>query len=370
VIGAQSSDLLKAAEGTAADNYAVAYYLGMVYLGQGDTDAAITEWDRYLASAPKDGKSDAVREQLTVLKLKQASEYAKSAAQGKVKPEGSEPNTLAVLNFVPGTDTLSPVLSKGLTAMVITDLAKVPQLKVVEREKMQALLQEVRLGQTGVIDEKTALSTGKLLRARSIVRGDLSGVQKEQVKIASSVTETLNGSDLGRQEAEGSAQDLFKMEKQIVFGILKSLGIEKESLDSNVKKSLDTYQTENIEALLSFSRGLDLQDRQQFAEAREAFQKAVQLDPGFGMASESLISTPKEGAMMEQPETLQFMDLAEGEVKAEAPAPETPVLPTTAISSVEEVTNAAQNNLVPGGGVTPGEEAPPFPGTPESAHVR
>jgi len=57
--------------------------------------------------------------------------------------------------------------------MLITDLSKVATLQVVERIKMQALLDEMSLGTSGLVDPNTASKVGKLLRAHFISTGDL-----------------------------------------------------------------------------------------------------------------------------------------------------------------------------------------------------
>ena len=76
----------------------------------------------------------------------------------------STPNSIAVLSFNnrSGQNKLTP-LQKGLAVMLITDLVKVEQLRVVERVKIQALLDELELGSSGLVNTKTAPRVGKLL---------------------------------------------------------------------------------------------------------------------------------------------------------------------------------------------------------------
>lgn len=309
VIGSQSRALLTQSDAASPDNYAVAYYLGKACLADGDTDAAIEAWERYVAIAPADGKSAAVRERLTVMKLRRADRLAREAAAGRT-PEGEiEGNTVAVLNFQTPPDSDSAVLSKGLTAMIITDLSKVPTLKVVEREKMQALLQEIRLGQTGLVDEATAVKAGRLLLARNLVRGDLTPPDPETIRVTSTVTETLNGTDLGGPDAQGPVDELFEMEKRLVFGILGTMGISRDDMDPETRKAVDAYHTRSLDALMSYAQGLDYLDMGRFGEAKDAFQNAVELDPEFNLANEAMISTPADLSSVEDLEGLELMEL-------------------------------------------------------------
>jgi TolB-like protein len=293
VVGSASRNLLEETVNQEPDNYAALFYLGKVHLSKGDREGAISAWSRYLATAPADDpKTDAVRERLTVLKLQQAAQDARQAVRvGESAVVGQvEENTLAVFNFQPEGVAEGTALSKGLTAMIITDLSQIPQLQVVERERMQALLQEIRLGQTGIVDRDTAVKSGRMLLARHLVQGVISPEEDDVLALQASVVETINITTLGRPRTRGPRQDFFEIEKEMVFGILETLGMV--DLVPAVKAAVEKRHTDNMTAFLNYSRGLDFLDRRQFSQARQAFQAAVNLDPRFDLAVEALRSTP------------------------------------------------------------------------------
>ncbi len=62
-------------------------------------------------------------------------------------------------------------LGGGLTDMLMNALAESDCYRVVERERLQNLLAEQRMGMTGMIDSSTAASVGKILGARFLVMG-------------------------------------------------------------------------------------------------------------------------------------------------------------------------------------------------------
>ena len=286
------------------DNYEIRYDIGLAYLQKGDREAAIQQWEQYLALAPDNSKSVSVRERLTVLKIRQASDFAKQAVKrgpGEDIENTIKANTVAVLNLKKhATPDLVPFI-KVLTAMVITDLAKVPELQVVERVKMQAIMDEMRLGLTGLVDPATASRAGQLMLARNIAWGEMGVSQGDNLQIVSIVTETLNHKELGKTTSEKSKQEFFKLEKEIVFKILEKLGIKKENLDPSVLKSIQRLHTTNLNAFRSFGRGLNFLDQMQFAQARVAFNNAAKLDPKFDMANKAALSTPRsQGATTQQ----------------------------------------------------------------------
>jgi TolB-like protein len=62
-------------------------------------------------------------------------------------------------------------LGKGIADMLITDLAANPNVRVVERERIQALLVEQNLTKQGSIDPQTAIRLGKIVGAQYMIVG-------------------------------------------------------------------------------------------------------------------------------------------------------------------------------------------------------
>ena len=83
-----------------------------------------------------------------------------------------EPNSVAVTPFGnTGADSYD-ILAKGITAMIVTDLAKVPGIKVLERAKIQKLVDEIRLSQSGLVSKESSVRAGKMLKAEKMVLGN------------------------------------------------------------------------------------------------------------------------------------------------------------------------------------------------------
>lgn len=91
------------------------------------------------------------------------------AAAAQSKP------TLAVLPLTnsalgKANDELQP-LSKGLADMLISSLAANTNIRVVERDRIQAVLEEQKLASGGNVDASTAVKLGKILGAHHMVTG-------------------------------------------------------------------------------------------------------------------------------------------------------------------------------------------------------
>lgn len=162
------------------------YYLGLIALEEKRYGETIRQWQLYSKIDPTGAQEKEIPKQLTLLLNQQLQDEIKlalatEAKLGDVKPE---PNSVAVQAITLRGDAKYQMISKGLTAMIITDLTKVPGLKVLERQKLQKLLDEIKLSESGLVDKKTMVRSGKLLRAEKFVFGDFE-VKPENVKAAS-----------------------------------------------------------------------------------------------------------------------------------------------------------------------------------------
>jgi TolB-like protein len=62
-------------------------------------------------------------------------------------------------------------IGKGLADMLVTDMASNPNVRVVERERVQALLTEQNLIKSGAVDPQTAIRLGKIIGAQYMITG-------------------------------------------------------------------------------------------------------------------------------------------------------------------------------------------------------
>ncbi len=62
-------------------------------------------------------------------------------------------------------------LSKGIADFLITEMAGNPNIRVVERDQVQKLIDEQKLVTSGVVDRETAVKVGKLLGAQHMIFG-------------------------------------------------------------------------------------------------------------------------------------------------------------------------------------------------------
>ncbi|MGH8614069.1 MAG: hypothetical protein ACREYF_19085, partial [Gammaproteobacteria bacterium] len=122
--------------------------------------------------------------------------------------------------------------------------------------------------------------------------GALGGQDTEFDINISAATLTSEAEELGVTTERGSFESILSLQKDLVRNILSQAGIDPDKLSAEVRAALDRPHTNNVDAFLAFSQGLDFLDQGRYAEARAGFQQAAELDPQFEMATQYRDTTP------------------------------------------------------------------------------
>lgn len=261
------------------------FYLGVAREKTGRTDAAFRLYERH-KEVPEEspyrsllrGRYESLLRERARREVAQRLEREEELTRRRISP-----STVAVLPFAyqGGSERYAP-LSRGLSEMITTDLASIGRLTVVERLRLQALLDELELSKSDAVDPSTAPRTGLLLGAGRLVGGGFAVREGETVDV--DVTLARLGSDTTSAEVEpqsGALDRLFELEREIVFGVLRRLGIEREDLTAEEIAEIEQAPTQDLQAFLAFCRGLQEEDAGNFGAAAEAYRQARTQDPSF-----------------------------------------------------------------------------------------
>jgi TolB-like protein len=176
-------------------------------------------------------------------------------------------------------------LSKGLADMMITELSKIKALKVIERADLDKVIREAGLSQAGITDESAALNMGKLLGADLLLLGSFNNSFNGELRIDARLVRVETGETIKAEEATGSTKKFFKLVKKLSFKIAENLDLK---LGKDEKKALDNLENEDYDALLEYSKGLDAEDKGDWASARNAYAKALSINKDFTRAKTRL----------------------------------------------------------------------------------
>lgn len=205
-----------------------------------------------------------------------------------IRTEGdaaAKTQTLAVLYFennsVADREAMEG-LSKGLSAMLVTDLMGTPGLRIVERERIQFLLDELKMQKSEYFDQGAAVKVGKLLGAHSLVMGSFSKIDKSKIRIDARLVKTETGEIIKSEKIEGKPSRLAKLQNDLTAKVAAWMGVEMAVAPTDDKQP--------IEAVLAYTRGLNLEDEMQLTEAYEAYKEALAADPKFEVARDRLLA--------------------------------------------------------------------------------
>lgn len=260
-----------------------ALYLGLSDEAKEDYAGAQKAYEAYLAVGKTRNTKNQVKDRLEALKLKriQADARAALARESQLATVAGPPNTVAVMPFVfSGADTSLRPIERGFAELVTTDLTRVSRLTVLERERIQALLDEMKLQQANAATE--GVRAGKILQVGKMVGGSID--QQGTTLQTSAIVTDMQTSAIGTPARDSrSVDDLFTMEKNIVLGVIQNLGVVLTTAERN---AIEQRPTRSLAAFLAYSRGLELADQGRYDDASRQFENAVRIDPSFGSAQQ------------------------------------------------------------------------------------
>jgi len=201
-------------------------------------------------------------------------------------PAFAATETIAILPFVNNSFTdhakYEP-LGPGLAAMLMTDLVQyAPDLKVIERQKLAAVLKEVALSQAGVVDMSSGVEAGRILGAANIALGSFT-VLGPQVRLDARIVRVETSEILGAESIMGSSDLLLSLEQQLAKKIA-------ESFNADWKGSSTQKISGNLDAGLLYSQGVTAWDKGDRESAEKFFQEAASLDSNYVTQIEKLKS--------------------------------------------------------------------------------
>lgn len=253
-------------------------YLGMTFEKLRQWDKASEAFNSALNLKPQPELASRVSGRLEFLTSREKIEKA-LAAESSIDADSIPQNTIAVYDFDGSTlgEDQAP-LALGLTEFTAIDLSKIKSLTVVERAKLNFLLQEMALAQTGVVDTTRAPQVGRILGSRNIVTGRVTSPNLDHLRLSGVIVNTVDSSKAYPGGAEAILNEIFKMQKEFVRQIVQELGVE---LTPEEMDSLNIIPTESYAAFLAFCQGLAFQKNGQYDKALEEFRRALHLDNNF-----------------------------------------------------------------------------------------
>lgn len=197
-------------------------------------------------------------------------------------PRKPASQVVAVLPLhVAARDTVLAPLGFALADFLSTDLARSQQLTLVERARLGAILRELALAASGLVDSATAPRAGRLLQARTLVTGALTRRVDGDIVFDARLTDTPTGRVTSGLSGRATLANVLDAEKALVLRLFEQLGVQ---LTPRERALVEERPTRNLSALLAYGQGVQAEVNGQYALASRAFRRAAAVDPGFRQA--------------------------------------------------------------------------------------
>lgn len=178
-------------------------------------------------------------------------------------------------------------LRRGIAAMLMSELARNPAVRLVDRERIQDVLQEQNLASAERVDAATAAKIGKLVGARYLIAGtfiDLYG----DFRIDARIIDVESSEIIKVVRSDPKLSDRKQM-----FRIIQSVAdrvMEGTKLPPLPADQAQAARSRNVptDALALYSRALLYQDQGDKTRAIEYYSKAIQAFPAYTEAQEGL----------------------------------------------------------------------------------
>lgn len=123
-------------------------------------------------------------------------------------------------DLAPSEDTKG--LGEEIAATLTDSLARSVNVRIVERKRLQPIMEELKLSASGLVDEQTAIKAGRLLGANALVLGSFLKF-RDSIKINVRVVKTETGEILSTDKAAGKFSALFDLEEKLAASIAPRL---------------------------------------------------------------------------------------------------------------------------------------------------
>ena len=186
--------------------------------------------------------------------------------------------TIAITYFdnTSGDPSYDPLI-KGLADMLISDLSGIESVNMVEREKLDALLKEIDLGESKFIDDATAQKMGQGLGAQYILTGSFI-VMGDDFRIDARLVNVGNGEIVFSKAVDGNKETFFDIQKDLAKEIILKLDL---SVSNQAMSAMEEAGTRSIDAYYNYVDGVNYFASANYDSAIFYFKESLKFDSSF-----------------------------------------------------------------------------------------
>jgi TolB-like protein len=193
---------------------------------------------------------------------------------------GQQPVTVAVIGLnaaaIGGSYDLAAI-GESLTSMIMSEFGERRTVALVERQRVNDLLEQRLAAATGQLDDRVAVEIGQLLGAQYVVRGGVTMVAGS-ARFDLRIIDVETGQIHRTFKQTGREGDFLGMVEQLADQFLVDLRLPVRTVEVPAPPL----------AVVAYSRGLDFERRGDRQRAAQQFRRALEIFPAHADAAAAL----------------------------------------------------------------------------------
>lgn len=189
-------------------------------------------------------------------------------------------------------------LSKGIADLLINSLSMNPGVVVVERDRIQAVLDEQKLATDGKLDPATAVRVGKIVGAHHMITGVFiteraSGTMKISLRVFNTETSAIEQ----MAEETGKTDAILPLIDKLGATLNSKLNLPMIPAPAREEHAALAKKQEKVpfQAVMLYSRALDEKDHGNKEKAVTLFRQAIDAFPAYDAPKKELAKLERAG---------------------------------------------------------------------------
>ncbi len=201
--------------------------------------------------------------------------------------------TIAVMYFTNGAlsaDIDYAPLSKGMAELMITELLRNPGIRLLERDRLQEILEEQNLSTSGRVDKATAVRVGQIVGASHVLMGAFVVTPKGEMRIDVRAVNSETTEYDYAETVSGKADNLMSLVSELGAKVNAGLKLPSRPADATKFSDAGGKNPNQFKAMLLLSRAIEEQDKKNVSGAVALYKQAIDAKPEFERAKVRLAS--------------------------------------------------------------------------------
>jgi hypothetical protein len=156
----------------------------------------------------------------------------------------------------------------------------VDEIQLIERERLEDLLDELQLQQSGYVDPASAQTVGQLVGAEYVVTGAFATVDPA-MRLDTRVARVSTSEIVKTAEVTGERNQLFELQQLLADQLMDGLSVVLTEEDrARLRAQQEANRIDDISTVLAYSRALCLLDGGAYVDAFDQIQSVQRAAPG------------------------------------------------------------------------------------------